>query len=66
MRLEGTKAGVQLLRKEFHTYINLDYIKVEFLFCLKKSTKTEKVTIQTYMHTSNLFIYIYIYIYILW
>ena len=36
MRLEGTKAGVQLLRKEFHAYIHLDYIKVEFLFCIKK------------------------------
>ena len=30
------KAGVQAFKKEFHTYIHLDYARVEILSCKKK------------------------------
>ena len=34
---EGAKAGVQVSRRELHTYIHLNYVRVEFLSCKKKS-----------------------------
>ena len=33
------RVGVQVSRKEFHTYIHLDYDKVDFLSCIKKKKK---------------------------
>ena len=35
-RIWGIKAGVQVPRREFHTYIHVDYARVEFLFYIKK------------------------------
>ena len=32
----GKKAGVQVSRRELHTHIHLDYVRVEFLSCKKK------------------------------
>ena len=32
----GVRAGVQVSRRELHTYIHLDYVRVEFLSCIKK------------------------------
>ena len=34
------RVGVQVSRKEFHTYIHLDYDKVDFLSCIKKKKLT--------------------------
>ena len=33
-------AGVQVFRKELYTYIHLDYVRVEFLSCIKKKKKS--------------------------
>ena len=35
-RIWGIRAGVQVSRKEFHTYIHVDYVRVKFLFYIKK------------------------------
>ena len=35
-RIWGINVGVQVSRKEFHTYIHVDYVRVEFLFYIKK------------------------------
>ena len=32
----GTKAGVQVCRRELHIHIHLDYVKVEFYIVSKK------------------------------
>ena len=32
----GRGAKIQVFRKEFHTYIRLDYVRIEFLSCIKK------------------------------
>ena len=32
----GIKAGVQVSKREFHTHIHLDYVKVEFYLVSKK------------------------------
>ena len=47
------KAGVQVSRREFHTYIYLNYPRIEFLSCIKNNNN--KVVIH---------IYIYIYIFL--
>ena len=47
-----TKTGVQFFKRELHTYIHLDYVRVEFLFCIKKKKS---------MHMFVKLIYIYIY-----
>ena len=31
------KDGIQISRNELHTHIHLDYVRVEFLFCIKKN-----------------------------
>ena len=33
----GVRAGIQVSRKELHTHIHLDYVKVEILSCIKKN-----------------------------
>ena len=30
------RVGVQVSKREFHTYIYLDYVSVEFIYCIKK------------------------------
>ena len=35
----GTKAGVQVSKREFHTRIHLDYVRVKFLSCIQKKKK---------------------------
>ena len=35
-RIWGIRAGVQVSRREFYTYIHVDYARVEFLFYIKK------------------------------
>ena len=35
----GVRVGVQVSRRELHTYIHLDYVRVEFLYCIKKKKK---------------------------
>ena len=39
----GSRAGVQVSKREFHTHILLVYARVEFLSCIKKK-KSDKVT----------------------
>ena len=36
------RAGVQASRRELHTHIHLDYVRVEILFCVKKKRKKER------------------------
>ena len=48
----GPKTGIQFSKREFHTYIYLDYVRVEFLSCIKKKLINMFVKL----------IYIYIYI----
>ena len=31
----GAKAEVQIFRRKFHTHIHLDYVRIEFLSCIK-------------------------------
>ena len=38
----GVRVGIQVFRKEFHTYIHLNYIRVEFLSCIKKKKMKER------------------------
>ena len=35
----GVKVGVQVFKKKLHTYIHLNYVRVEFLSCKKKKKK---------------------------
>ena len=35
----GVRAGVQVTRRELHTYIHLNWVRVEFLSCKKKKKK---------------------------
>ena len=35
----GVKTGVQISKKELHTHIYLDYVRVEILSCIKKKKK---------------------------
>ena len=35
----GVRTEVQVSRREFHTHIHLDYVRVEFLSCIKKKKK---------------------------
>ena len=39
-RVWEVRAEVQVFRKEFHTHIHLDYVRVEILSCKKKKKKT--------------------------
>ena len=39
----GTRAGVQVSRKEFYTHIYLDYIRVKILSCIKKKKKKKSI-----------------------
>ena len=32
----GIKARIQVSKREFHVHIHLDYVKIKFLFCIKK------------------------------
>ena len=32
----GPKAEVQVSRREFHTLINLNYVRIEIISCIKK------------------------------
>ena len=32
----GIRAGVQVSKREFHTHIHLDYVRVKFLYCIIK------------------------------
>ena len=41
-----TRAGVQVSRKEFHTHIHLDYVRVEFYLVLKIKIKKIKKKVQ--------------------
>ena len=38
----GVSARIQVSRKEFHTHIHLNYIRVEFLSCIKKNKNKNK------------------------
>ena len=40
------KVGVQVSRREFHTYIHLDYARIEILSCIKKKKKKKKKKIK--------------------
>ena len=33
------RVGVQVSRNKLHTHIHLDYVKIEFLFCIKKKMR---------------------------
>ena len=35
----GVRAEVQVSRRELHTHIHLNYVRVEILFCIKKKKK---------------------------
>ena len=35
-RVWVARAGVQVSRREFHTHIHLDYVRLEILSCIKK------------------------------
>ena len=36
----GARVGIQVFKREFHTYIHLDYARVKFLSCIKKKFTT--------------------------
>ena len=60
----GTKAGVQVSKREFHTHIHLDYTIIEFLSCiLKNKNKNRECVCCSLSLSLSLSIYIYIYIY---
>ena len=35
-RVWWVRVGIQILRREFHAYIHLDYVRIKFLFYIKK------------------------------
>ena len=37
------RVEIQVSRREFHTHIHLDYVKVKFLSCIKKNYKEKCV-----------------------
>ena len=39
------RAGVQVFKKELHKHIYLDYVRVEFLSCIKNKKKNKKFAI---------------------
>ena len=45
-RVWGVKAGVQVFRREFHTYIHLDYIRVEIISSIKNKNKNDVHTLR--------------------
>ena len=36
----GARVGIQVFKRELHTYIHLDYVRVKFLSCIKKKFTT--------------------------
>ena len=36
-RVWWVRVGIQILRREFHAYIHLDYVRIKFLFYIKKN-----------------------------
>ena len=38
----GARVNIQVPRKERHTYMHLEYVRVEFLSCIKKNTSNRK------------------------
>ena len=46
----GARVGIKVFRKEFHTHIHLNYVRVNFLFCKKykkyKINKKKEIKIQ--------------------
>ena len=37
------RTGIQVSKREFHTYIHLDYVKVKILSCIKKKKTTNSL-----------------------
>ena len=35
----GIRVGVQVSKREFHTHIHLDYVRIKFISCIKKKKK---------------------------
>ena len=46
------RTGIQVFRKDFHTHIRLDYIRVEFLSCINKK-KNQYVLKYKHNHVSG-------------
>ena len=40
----GVRVGIQVFRRKFHTHRHLDYIRVEFLSCIKRKKLKIKIS----------------------
>ena len=52
---ERQELRLKVSRKEFYTYIHLDYIRVEFLFCIKKKNNNNNNKGNYYMIFNNVY-----------